>query len=83
MFNSKWLSLTLAFATLQNCILADEEKAEKGRIAPTAVFLDLADQCPHTEWTDWISNAIDNRGVVKCVQIGDGFWSSFFDPLDH
>ena len=58
------------------------EEKPRGPIGPVVVLLDIGDQCPSTAKEDKIREAIENKGLVKCLQIGDGFISTFVDDLD-
>ena len=80
MFNSRNLiGLSILSSSLASQVLAEE----KQRIGPTALILDIGAQCPETNWEGWLRDAIDDRGLVKCMQLGDGFWSSIFTPFDQ
>ena len=50
-------------------------------VAPVALIHGIDDSCPQTSWTDMISNAIGNKAVVKCVEIGDGRNTSIFERI--
>ena len=52
-------------------------------IAPTAVFVDEGSYCPSQLETDYIRNAINNRGLVKCMTIGDGLMTGLMVDPDY
>ena len=45
-------------------------------VAPIALFHGIAANCPQTEWETAISNGIGGKGLVKCIEVGNGYWTS-------
>ena len=55
--------------------------ATESTVAPVALLHGVDDSCPQTAWTDYISEAINNQAVVKCVEVGDGVATSIFERI--
>ena len=51
-------------------------------VAPIALFHGIVASCPQTEWETMISNGIGGKGIVKCIEIGDGYWTSSHVDID-
>ena len=44
---------------------------------PTALLHGVNDFCPRDDWTTFIRYYIGDRGKVKCIEVGDGWSTSY------
>jgi hypothetical protein len=65
-------------AEINTNMVSDDET-----IAPVVLLHGVDDSCAGSgnSWADAISRGIDNRAVVKCVEIGNGKIASIFERM--